>query len=283
MSLTQPSRLHGPIGVFDSGLGGLTVVRRLWEALPDEPILYVADQIHVPYGGRDLAEVSGFARGISESLLGWGCRAVVMACNISSATACNTVQAEHPDVPVCGVILPGAEAAAHRTANGRIGVLATAGTVKSGAYTAALRALNPTLHVTETACPKFVPLVEAGEIDTPEAAAAAREYLLPLLKAGVDTVILGCTHYPFLLPVLRDAAPGISYVDPALQTVCRLSDLLPAVPRAVLRDPDPTPLHVLLTTGDPGSFADQVRRFLPDAADSVQIAGCHWHNGMLVR
>jgi len=272
-----------PIGVFDSGLGGLTVVRRLQEVLPHERIVYLADQAHVPYGGRELSEVCGFACGISAALLDYGCKAIVMACNISSATALPVVQSEHSGVPLLGVILPGAQAAIAQTRNGRIGVLATAGTVKSGAYTRALHRLDPETQVTEVACPAFVPLVEAGELDTPAAFAAARDYLAPLQTAGADTAILGCTHYPFLLPTLRALAPELRFVDPAEQTACALAERLS---QARLLAPatignDSPPRHRLATTGDAIAFAAQLRRFLPDAAQTADIVPARWRSGTL--
>ncbi len=267
------------IGVFDSGVGGLSVVRRLRDRLPYERILYVADQAHVPYGGRELREVCGFACGISEALLTEGCKAIVMACNISSATALPVLQAEMPHLPILGVILPGAQAAAARTQNGRVGVLATAGTVKSGAYTRALRGIAPALQVTEVACPAFVPLVEAGQEASPAATAAAQEYLAPLRAAGVDTVILGCTHYPFLLPVLTSLAPEWDFVDPAEQTARDLADRLAAC--RLLAPPRTTPRHLLTTTGDPAEFAALLPRFLPDASQIADVDAARWENGAL--
>src|SRR5579871_5896704 len=226
MSQGAVSLFDAPIGVFDSGLGGLTVARCLREALPDESILYVADQAHVPYGGRDLSEVCGFACGISEALVGRGCKAIVMACNISSATALTAVREAHRAIPILGVIAPGARIAAQKTCNGRIGVLATLGTVKSGAYTRSLHALDPDLTVCEVGCPDFVPLVEDGKTESPEAFAAANRYLDTLRESKVDTVILGCTHYPFLLSTLRQAGPEFQYIDPAWQTVADLKGQL---------------------------------------------------------
>ncbi|HLV80331.1 MAG TPA: glutamate racemase [Chthonomonadaceae bacterium] len=267
------------IGVFDSGVGGLSVVRRLRDRLPYERILYVADQAHVPYGGRELGEVCGFACGISEALLTEGCKAIVMACNISSATALPVLQAEMPHLPILGVILPGAQAAAARTRNGRVGVLATAGTVKSGAYTRALHGIAPALQVTEVACPAFVPLVEAGQEASSAATAAAQEYLAPLRAAGVDTVILGCTHYPFLLPVLTNLAPEWDFVDPAEQTARDLADHLAAC--GLLAPPRATPRHRLTTTGDPAEFAALLPRFLPDASQIADVDAARWENGAL--
>ncbi len=266
------------IGVFDSGLGGLTVVRRLREVLPSERIIYVADQAHVPYGGRALPEVCGFACAISAALLAEGCKALVMACNISSATALPCVQTDYPDLPVLGVIRPGAQAAVTQTRNGRIGVLATEGTVRSGAYTRALHALDTALEVREVPCPDFVPLVEAGKVETQEAFAAAQAYLAPLRAAEVDTVILGCTHYPFLLPVLRACAPALIFVDPAEQTAHDLADQLRHNRLLASSDslPGSAPRHLLATTGDPAAFAAQMRRFLPDAAKIADIVGARW-------
>ena len=274
---------QAPIGVFDSGVGGLTVVRRLREILPLERIVYVADQTHVPYGGRELSEVCGFACGISEALLAAGSKALVMACNISSATALPTVQAEHSGVPVVGTILPGAQAAVEQTRNGRIGVLATEGTVKSGAYTRVLQNLNASLRVTEVACPTFVPLVEAGRENTPAAEAAAGEYLAPLNAADVDVVVLGCTHYPFLLPVLQALSSSVLFIDPAEQVVRELAARLTAAHLlAPGEDPHaPVVPHLLTTTGNPAQFAALTCRFLPDAAQSAEIGVARWENGRL--
>ncbi len=272
---------RAPLGVFDSGLGGLTVVRRLRETLPNERLVYVADQSHVPYGGRELHQVRGFACAISAGLLALGCKALVMACNISSATALDDARTAHPAVPIAGVILPGAQAAAAQTRSGRVGVLTTEGTLRTGAYTRALHALNPGLHVREVACPAFVPLVEAGLTDTPEAREAARAYLTPLLAERVDTIILGCTHYPFLLDALRANAPGVTFVDPAEQTVRALAETLSAggrlapVPRAPAR-------HLLTTTGDPQIFAVQTCHFLPDARETADIGQATWHSSGLL-
>jgi glutamate racemase len=272
-----------PIGVFDSGLGGLTVVRRMQELLPHERIVFVADQAHVPYGGRDLDQIRGFACGISAGLLNYGCKAIVMACNISTATALATVQAAHPEIPVLGVILPGAQSAAAVTQNRKVGVLATEGTVKSNAYTRALQAANPRLTVLEVACPAFVPLVEAGEEGSPAATRAAEEYFRPLLALGVDTVILGCTHYPFLLPVLRDLQPQLTYIDPADQTARILADLLAEyhLP-APVPNRNTLPQRLLTTTGDPAAFAAQLRRFLPQSAATACIRQAAWREQMLL-
>lgn len=273
------SRADAPIGVFDSGLGGLTVVRQLRERLLQERLLYVADQAHVPYGGRPLSEVRGFALGISEALREAGCKAIVMACNISSAVALPSAQTAWPDMTLMGVILPGARETLTRTRTGRVGVLATAGTVQSGAYTRALKSCDSRLYVREVACPAFVPLVEAGELETPAATAAAIEYLAPLCEADVDTVILGCTHYPFLLPTLRRVAPHLRYIDPAEATVTAMARELSQRKLLAPRAEGGIAPDLLTTTGDVTVFADQLSRFLPDT--SVAVAGATWEGGTL--
>lgn len=273
---------QAPIGVFDSGLGGLTVARRIQEELPNERVLYVADQAHVPYGGRELAQVQEFACAISRGLLQAGCKAIVMACNISSATALTTVQEEHAEMPVLGVILPGAQAAAQQTRRGRIGVLATEGTVKSGAYSRAFHTLNPALEVTEVACPEFVPLVECGLERSYDAWRTAQEYLEPLRQAEVDTIVLGCTHYPFLLPTLQKAWEEVDYVDPAIQTVQALREMLAEGNLLAAEYVSRKPIHLLTTTGDADAFAAQLLRFLPDAGEIVQTAQAVWKDKKLL-
>jgi glutamate racemase len=266
--------------VFDSGVGGLTVARRILELLPRERIVYVADQTHVPYGGRELSEVRSFACGISSALFEYGCKAVVMACNISSAVALDSVRDLHPESVVLGVIAPGACRAAHTTKNGRVGVLATAGTVQSGAYTRTLRGLDSRLIVQEVACPEFVPLVEAGEEDSDVARCAAERYVSEIRAIDADTVILGCTHYPFLLPALRSVWPGPIYVDPAEQASRELAEQLAAASlsahaRAV------TP-HLLTTTGDADSFCRHLQRFLPEATATCDVQAVRWDSDRLL-
>lgn len=207
------------IGVFDSGLGGLSVVRALYSARPGVGIVYFADTAHVPYGDRPLNEVRGFALGIVDYLLSEGAGAILMACNISSAVALDDARSRHPGVPMAGVIEAGARAAA-RLSQERIAVLATAGTVASGGYLRALAREAPASEIIQTACPKFVPLVEDGRLTGSEVEEAARQYLRPGLEAGARVFILGCTHYPFLKPALQTLAPaGTVFVDPAEEAV----------------------------------------------------------------
>ncbi len=212
------------IGVFDSGLGGLSVVRALLERAPDASVIYLADIAHVPYGDRPLDQVRGFALSIVDFLLREGAGAILMACNMSSAVALDAARERWPDVPMAGVLEAGARAAV-RQARGPVAVLATAGTVASGKYPEAITRLAPGAGVVQTACPAFVPLVEAGELSGPDVETAVREALAPGLERGAKTFVLGCTHYPFLLPELARQAPaGSVFIDPAGEAAAEILD-----------------------------------------------------------
>jgi glutamate racemase len=224
--------LESPIGVFDSGVGGLSVLRQIKQKLPAEPLLYFGDTAHVPYGGRPLDEIRGFALEICDFLVDRGAKMIVMACNISSAVAIDEARRRFPEIPIVGVIEPGSKAAIASGAV-RIGVLATLGTVKSGAYSRVLEGLNPDVTVAEVACPDFVPIVEAELVDSADAFRAASEYLRPLSTFGAASVILGCTHYPFLQKTLEAAALDIFpkdrqpvFIDPAIETANTVVDVL---------------------------------------------------------
>jgi len=207
-----------PIGLFDSGIGGLTVARELLWRLPSESLLYVADTAHVPYGGRSVAELRQLGVGLACWLADEGCKLIVVACNTSSAVALDAIR-EAVKVPVIGVIEGGAKAveAVHR--GGVIGVCATAATVASGAYPTAIRKLVPVSEVVQTACPAWVPLVEAGRLSTPDAVEAVCDALEALPLRDLDALVLGCTHYPFLAPQIRMRTEETCHlVDPAVET-----------------------------------------------------------------
>ena len=221
-----------PIGIFDSGIGGLTVARELLWRLPHESLLYLADTAHVPYGGRSVAELRDFAAHICRWLAAEGCKLIVVACNTSSAVALDAAQAAVA-VPVVGVIEGGASAAAQVLNGGTVGVIATAATVASGAYLGAIHALRPDAPIEQVACPEFVPLVEAGRLGTPDASAAVCEYLAALPLRRLDALVLGCTHYPFLAPMLRMRTEERTHlVDPALETAKTVAGLLEVVGRS---------------------------------------------------
>ena len=205
-----------PIGIFDSGLGGLTAVRALAQAAPWESFVYLGDTANAPYGDRSREDLLALSRKNVRFLRGRGVKALLVACNTSTANAMDSMRAENPDMPVVGVIEPAAAAAVSVTETGRVGVLATAATVASGAYERAVRRLLPDARIAAQACPKLVPLVESGRTDgaDPALREAVAEYAAPLQRAGVDTVILGCTHYPIIRRAIRACfGPDTALID----------------------------------------------------------------------
>ena len=207
-----------PIGVFDSGVGGLTNVRALMERLPMENIVYFGDTARVPYGVKSRATIETFTAQIVEFLLQNDVKALVIACNTIAAVAGQKVRAMAGNMPVLDVITAGAEAALATTRTNHIGVMATSTTVNSNAYARAIHSRNPDVRVQSQACPLLVPLVEEGWLDHEVTRLTAREYLKPLLADDIDTLVLGCTHYPLLKPLLKAEAPGITLVDSELTT-----------------------------------------------------------------
>ena len=207
-----------PIGVFDSGVGGLTVVRALMERLPMENIVYFGDTARVPYGVKSRATIESFTLQIVDFLLQNDVKALVIACNTIAAVAGHRVRQMAGNMPVLDVITAGAEAALATTQNNHIGVIATNTTVNSNAYARAIHLHNPHARVQSQACPLFVPLVEEGWLDHEVTRLTAREYLKPLLVEDIDTLVLGCTHYPLLKPLLMQEAPHVQLVDSALTT-----------------------------------------------------------------
>ena len=204
-----------PIGVFDSGIGGLTVVRQMQRLLPYEQIIYLGDTARIPYGTKSAETVTRFACEDAAFLAAQGVKALVVACNSASASALPEL-GERFSLPTFGVILPGAIAANEATRNGHIGVIGTQATIRSGAYERLVDELNSELRVTSRACPLLVPLVEEGWLDHEVTDAVLREYLMPMLESGVDTLVLGCTHYPLLKEsIARVAGPEVALVDSA--------------------------------------------------------------------
>ena len=208
-----------PIGVFDSGIGGLTSIKRLIRLLPNEDVIYLGDTGRVPYGTRSRETIIKYARQDVQFLQGHGVKTIIIACNTVSAVAAAELLPEIK-IPVFEVVGPPSSQAAGLTKNGRIGVIGTAATIKSGAYAGALRRENPELFVTVAACPLLVPLVENGRTRPDDIAVQTivRDYLEPVLREGIDTLILGCTHYPLLREVISRIAPNITLVDSGAST-----------------------------------------------------------------
>lgn len=215
-----------PIGVFDSGIGGLTVVSALRLLLPNESIYYLGDTARVPYGGKSASTVERYSLEIADLLLGENAKTVVVACNTASALALPALE-DHLPLTVTGVIAPGAQAATAATRNGHIGVIGTRATIKSGAYERALLHLNPDVRVSARACPLLVPLIEEGWLASDITDQVLMQYLEPLLADGIDTLVLGCTHYPLLRPAMRRLlGDAITLVDSAENCAAAVRDLL---------------------------------------------------------
>jgi glutamate racemase len=260
---------RGPIGIFDSGLGGLTVARAVYHRLPGESTIYFGDTARVPYGPKSPDTVRHYSLEILDWLVGEGVKAVVVACNTSTAHALEALAARSP-VPVLGVIEPGARAALRGRAGARVGVIGTTGTVASGAYPRALAALAPGVEVVQQACPLFVPLVEEGWFEHPVTELVAREYLAPLLAAGVEVLVLGCTHYPLLAPVLAEVAgPAVRLVDSAEETAVALEELLQR--EGLMAPAGQPPRHRYVVSDAPERFASVAARFLGERAGTAEV------------
>lgn len=248
---------EGPVGVFDSGVGGLTVVREVMRNLPNEQIVYFGDTARVPYGSKSRETILGYSRQIVRFLKTQNVKAIVVACNTASAFALEEIRHEW-DIPMIGVVKPGAKVACRTTKNGRIGVIGTKGTIASGIYTEFIRKIRPDAQVIGAACPLFVPLVEENMWKDPLTREMARRYLLPLKEQGIDTLILGCTHYPLLRTVIGEVmGKDVTLVNPAYETACALKDLL--LREGLNNDSRPR---------DAG--ANPYRMFVSDAAESFR-------------
>lgn len=217
---------NAPIGVFDSGVGGLTVAREIMRNLPGERIVYFGDTARVPYGSKSKETVLRYSRQIVRFLQTQEVKTIVVACNTASALALETIRKE-TDIPMIGVVKPGAKVAAETTRNNKIGLIGTNATVKSDLYRTTIQEINPRIQVIGQACPLFVPLVEEGWWKDPVTVEVAKRYLDPLLEKGIDTLILGCTHYPLLRSLLREVAgEQVTLVNPAYETARALARLL---------------------------------------------------------
>jgi glutamate racemase len=261
-----------PIGVFDSGVGGLTVLRALRAALPTENFIYLGDTARLPYGTKSAQSVVRYSLQCAEALMRRGIRCLVVACNTASASALGALRSRYPAIPIIGVIEPGADAAVAASASQRIAVIGTEGTIGGGAYQEAIRRLNPAAQVEARACSVFVAMAEEGWVDGPVAEAVAHRYLDPLfMDAMSDTLVLGCTHFPVLAPALHAVLPAhIRIIDSAQSVAAAVME------RLNLGTPTPRSLDRAgsvrwLATDGAARFARVSRIFLGDAVSANDI------------
>jgi glutamate racemase len=266
--VTASRERSAPIGVFDSGLGGLTVAHAIMRQLPAESLIYFGDTARVPYGPKSPDTVRRYSHEIAAYLLEQGVKAIVVACNTATAHALPMLKREL-DVPVIGVVEPGARAAVRASRNGHIGVIATAGTIKSGAYVRAIEAEAPDVHITARACPLFVPLVEEGWTNHDATWSIAREYLAPFVHDEVDTLVLGCTHYPLLKPLIGEiVGRTVRLIDSAEETALDTSRMLA---EHSLEAQGGEGIYRFIASDDQQQFLSLGQRFFGDAIEQVEI------------
>jgi glutamate racemase len=271
MSSERQAQPGDPVGVFDSGVGGLSVLRAIRQLLPAESLIYVADQAHVPYGPRPLEEVRAFTEGITGFLLGQGAKLVVVACNTASAAALHHLRQAFPETPFVGME-PAVKPAAGHTRSGVVGVLATPATFQGALYASLVERFASGVTVLQDTCPGLVGQIEAGRTASTEVEAILRQALEPMLAQGIDTVVLGCTHYPFVIPAIQEiVGEGVRVIDPAPAVAKQVHRLLEA---AGMLNPGPAPGEVrYLTSGEP----ERLRALLPELVGEIgQVNRVTW-------
>ncbi|MDD2695439.1 MAG: glutamate racemase [Anaerolineales bacterium] len=269
--LAMAAGAMAPVGVFDSGVGGLSVLRALRQLLPNEKLLFLADQAHVPYGSRPLAQVQGFAEGIVHYLLAQGAKLVVVACNTASAAALQRMRLDFPGLPFVGME-PAVKPAAETTRSGAVGVLATPATFQGALYASVVERFAQGVRVLQHTCPGLVAQIEAGQLKAPETRRILEDALLPMLAEGIDTVVLGCTHYPFVIPLIEQiAGPGVRVIDPAPAVARQAGRILDAL---ALRNPHASAGSVTyLTSGDPAALQAMLPKLI---GESAPVRGVRW-------
>lgn len=266
------------IGIFDSGVGGLSVLRAIREQLPCHPVLYIADQSHVPYGARTRDEVREYSVGITRYLLGHGARIIVVACNSASAAALHHLRAVFPDTPFVGME-PAVKPAAAKTRTGVVGVLATPVTFQGEMYASVVDRFAKGITVLQDTCPGLVGQIEAGRLDSPETRAILESALRPMIENGVDTVVMGCTHYPFVIPLIREiAGPQVQVIDPAPAVARQSARLLEARGMLAQSCTDMAPAS-FFTTGNSSHLIEMLPMLLGKAHDVQYL---QWENGILL-
>jgi glutamate racemase len=244
------------IGVFDSGIGGLSVWREIARQLPHEDTIYFADQIHIPYGPRSLQEIRSFSEAITRFLLQRNCKLIVVACNTASAAALKHLRAAFPDVPFVGME-PAVKPAAETTHTGVVGVLATPATFQGELFASVAERFANGVQLINQVCPGLVEQIEAGQIHSPDTLAMLDQFLIPIRAANADTIVLGCTHYPFVIDALRQLAPGVNVIDPAPAVARQVDRVLRE--RDWLRDEERAGNHLFMTSGDLDRYQDILR------------------------
>src|SRR5512141_1482158 len=266
--ISASDRSAAPIGVFDSGIGGLTVVRELMKQLPNESIIYFGDTARVPYGPKSPDTVLRYSREIVDFLKKEGVKAVVVACNTATAHALPALQEEN-DLPIIGVIEPGSRAAARATRSGKVGVIGTQGTINSHAYERAIHQALPTADIVARACPLFVPLVEEGWRETDATNIIAREYLGEFADAKVDTLVLGCTHYPLLKRAIGEVVGrSVRLIDSAEETAAQTAVTLREA--GLINNEEGEPSYRFIASDVPDQFLRVGQRFLGRTIDHVE-------------
>ena len=270
----------GLVAIFDSGVGGLSVWEEIVRQIPHADTLYLADQAHVPYGSRSLLEVQRLSRAISRFLIDRGASVVVVACNTASAAALHDLRRTFPEVPFVGME-PAVKPAVERTRSGKVGVIATEATFQGKLFSSLLERYAGDVQVLAHVCPGLVDAVEAGAWDTPETEALIRRCLAPLLEAGIDQLVLGCTHYPFLRPTIERIVDGTaSIIDPAPAVARRTAHVLAGMGKSA--GPRYASSHQFYTTGDPDVFSKRVKQLVPGSWQPAETAKVDWVGGRLM-
>lgn len=256
-----------PIGVFDSGVGGLSVVREVLKKLPQEQIVYFGDTANVPYGSKSAEELMQFGNQITDFLIDQDVKMIIIACNTSSSLSYDFLRKKH-DLAFIDVINPSIDVAIHNSKNQKIGVIATEATIKTGVHEKLLLVANPNARVYTNACAKFVPLVEQGIVEGPEVEEAIAEYLNPLVEKGIDTLILGCTHYPFLQESMQKVlGKDIKIIDPAQETVVKAQERLRDLN---LINTGPKKENIYWASGDGLDFQENAQKFIQNEIKKVK-------------
>ncbi len=259
-----------PIGVLDSGVGGLSVLREIRRLLPNESIIYVADEGHLPYGPRQRDEIREFVSGIARFLIQQRCKLIVIACNAANAAALHYLRGIYPELPIVGME-PAIKPAAQQTQTGVVGVITTKATYQSELFASVLDRFAHGIRVETQVCPEFVLLVEQGAPDTPESRAVVARYLDPLKAAGIDQLVLGCTHFPFLEKQFQEMlGPGVAIIDPAPAVARQVGRVLEQ--RSLANLPGATPSIQYVTSGDPKHFRDLLAKLIGDYRADVRAA-----------